>query len=258
MTINFHDDTNKQSYTTRKADDSWLELMEMIIDFKAAKRALDIGCGGGIYTKALADLGIPAVTGVDFSKTMIDGAKVNCRDYKQINFQVATAFETGLPSEQYDVILERALIHHLSDLKSCFKEAFRLLKPGGIFVIQDRTPFDCLLEGTSNHIRGYILSMFPQLVDLEIKRRHESNTILQKLKAANFVDLEEVKLWKTRKTYSSKKELLDDIRSRTGRSILHELNDQELEELIAFLDGKLVEKEIVEKDRWTFWKAIKK
>lgn len=75
--INFHDQTNKQSYTTRDADAGWLALMKKIIDTDNVKHAVDIGCGGGIYSKALADLRIPTVTGIDFSEAMIDGAKAN-------------------------------------------------------------------------------------------------------------------------------------------------------------------------------------
>lgn len=174
-----------------------------------------------------------------------------------MNFQVGNALETGLPSEKYDLALERALIHHLQDLGTCFTEAFRVLNGGGTFVVQDRTPADCLLEGNSTHIRGYIFSRFPRLKTIETQRRHESKTVLHELKAADFSDIEEIKLWEIRQIYSSKKELLCDIRSRTGRSLLHELNDQELEQLVQFINGKLDEKQIVEKDRWTIWKATK-
>ena len=255
MTINFHDENNKQSYTTRAADAGWLALLGKIIDPASIGHAADIGCGGGIYTKALADLKIPAVTGVDFSEAMIDAAKTNCGDYHQLNFQVGNALETGLSSGKPDLILERALIHHLQDLEACFTEAYRVLNHGGTFITQDRTPVDCLLEGTSIHIRGYILSKFPRLKTIETQRRHESETVSRELGAVGFSKIKEIKLWETKQVYSSKKELLDDIRSRTGRSILHELDNRELKELVDYMDGKLDEKEIIEKDRWTIWKA---
>lgn len=258
MTINFHDETNKRSYTTRNADAGWIDLMDKVISHRSIEHATDIGCGGGIYSKALADMGIPAVTGIDFSETMINGARENCRNYEQVNFQVGNALETGLPDEKFDLVVERALIHHLSDLQACFNEAFRVLKPGGTLFIQDRTPSDCLLQGTSNHIRGYIFSEFPRLIDIEIQRRYDSFNVLQELDTAGFAELEEFKLWETRKVYSRKKDLLSDLRSRTGRSILHELNDQELEKLVTFIDSKIENTELIEKDRWTVWKALKK
>lgn len=205
----------------------------------------------------MADLGIPAVTGVDFSEAMIDAAKMNCGDYHQLNFQVGNALETGLPSGKSDLILERALIYHLQDLSACFTEAYRVLNHGGTFIIQDRTPADCLLEGTSTHIRGYILSKFPRLKTIETRRRHEFETVLRELEAVGFSKIEVIKLWETRQVYSSKEELLRDIRSRTGRSILHELDDWELEGLVDYIDDKLDEKEIIEKDRWAIWKATK-
>ncbi|ASK60992.1 SAM-dependent methyltransferase [Virgibacillus phasianinus] len=257
MTINFHDQGNKHSYTNRRADGSWLALMRNTVNTAHINHAADIGCGGGIYSKALADLRIKSVTGVDFSKAMIDGARLNCRNYEQLNFQLGNANKTGLPSGKFDLILERALIHHLHDLKSCFNEAYRLLNDGGTFVVQDRTPKDCLLQGSSTHIRGYIFSKFPHLAELEIKRRHEGEVVKNNLQSAGFSNMEEMKLWETRRIYSSKRELLADIRSRNGRSILHELTNYELEELITFIDDKLDEKEIVEKDRWTVWKATK-
>ncbi|WP_430788021.1 class I SAM-dependent methyltransferase [Virgibacillus flavescens] len=258
MPMNFHNEQNKQSYTTRIADASWIELMNTLIEMKQVDHAADIGCGGGIYTKTLADLGIRSVTGIDFSEVMIESARMNCRNYNQVKFHVGSDSETGFPNNAVNLILERALIHHLTDLKPCFKEAFRILKTGGNLIIQDRTPSDCLLEGTNNHIRGYLFSVFPKLAAIETERRHNSKVVVQNLEDAGFKDIKSVNLWETRQLYPAKEELLKDIRSRTGRSILHELNDYELDLFINFLDEKLTDGGIIEKDRWTVWKAVKK
>lgn len=154
------------------------------------------------------------------------------------------------------MVIERALIHHLWDLHACFKEAHRLLKDGGVFIIQDRTPDDCLLEGDNTNIRGYLFELFPKLIDEEIKRRHSSQTVIEALQEAGFKKIEEVKLWETRKVYENKAQLLKDISERTGRSILYELDDKELSLLTDYVQKKVTkENNIVEKDRWTIWKA---
>ncbi len=65
-------------------------------------------------------------------------------------------------------------------------------------------------------------------------------------------------MWETRKVYDDKEQLLKDLSERIGRSILHELNDKELKLLINYIDESISTKcGIVEKDRWTIWKAVK-
>ncbi len=48
-----------------------------------------------------------------------------------------------------------------------------------------------------------------------------------------------VQLWETRQVYASREAFFNDIRSRKGRSILHELSDVELEDLISYMDERL-------------------
>lgn len=258
MGIDFHSEKNSRTYTTRKADHSWVEAINNLVPIKNISRALDIGCGGGIYSKALSDMGVTSVTGVDFSKTILAGAKENCKEYKNISFQLGSAFDTGLDSSSFHLLLERALIHHFEDLEACFKEAYRVLEDGGFYIVQDRTPEDCLLAGDESHIRGYFFELFPRLVEKETNRRHHSQIVIETLKETGFKDIEEVKLWEIRKVYDTKKQLLNDLRERTGRSILHELDDKELQELINHIDASLATTDnIIEKDRWTIWKAVK-
>jgi 2-polyprenyl-3-methyl-5-hydroxy-6-metoxy-1,4-benzoquinol methylase len=85
MTINFHDAQNKLTYTTRVADPSWIQLIKENVNF-FGKQALDIGCGGGIYTKSLVQLKAEHVTALDFSEKMLKGARENCKDYTNITF----------------------------------------------------------------------------------------------------------------------------------------------------------------------------
>ena len=65
-------------------------------------------------------------------------------------------------------------------------------------------------------------------------------------------------MWETRQIYKDVEELAQDILQRTGRSILHDLTDIELQELVATMRERLKDHqgEIVEQDRWTVWSAI--
>ncbi|WP_342721470.1 class I SAM-dependent methyltransferase [Sediminibacillus halophilus] len=150
------------------------------------------------------------------------------------------------------------MIHHLTDLDACFQEAYRILEPNGYFVVQDRTPEDCFQIGSEYHVRGYLFELFPRLQDIERKRRHSTQAVTSSLIDAGFHSIEEVKLWETRQEFDTKHQLLDDLRNRTGRSILHELNNQELKQLVNYVDQSLPSNQpIIEKDRWTIWKAVK-
>jgi ubiquinone/menaquinone biosynthesis C-methylase UbiE len=264
MPIDFHAPENRLSYASRTADASWRTAISDIIDVRG-KRVLDIGCGGGIYMKALAEMGAASVTGVDFSREMLQGARENCSGYANIDFVRGNALSTGLLAERYDLILERALIHHLAtdDLRTCFIEAFRLLRLGGMLIVQDRTPEDCLMAGSKTNIRGYFFARYPRLINLEVARRPESETVLQTLRQVGFSQVEERKLWETRAIYANLAALSADLLTRTGRSILHELTDEELQDFVTYItyieehvqgdDGA----EIVEQDCWTIWSARK-
>ncbi|MFG6115558.1 class I SAM-dependent methyltransferase [Halobacillus sp. MO56] len=258
MGIDFHSKKNRFTYTTRTADSSWKKTIKQLVPFENVSKAVDIGCGGGIYSKALAGMGVASVTGIDFSEEILEGATINCKDNKNISFRYGSAYDTGLHSNNFDLVLERALIHHLDELQNCFKEAYRILNDEGYYIVQDRTPDDCLLKGNDNHIRGYLFELFPRLIDKEVSRRYTSQFVLKTLKKVGFRKIEEVKVWETRKVYPTKNQLLKDLSERTGRSILQGLDDNELRIFINHVDKSLsYNKSIIEKDRWTIWKAIK-
>ena len=63
-------------------------------------------------------------------------------------------------------------------------------------------------------------------------------------------------LWEVRKVHEGREELRHDLTNRTGRSILHDLSDTELADLIRYIEKRLPEGPIVEKDRWTVWSAV--
>jgi ubiquinone/menaquinone biosynthesis C-methylase UbiE len=257
MTIDFHDEKNRRSYASRSASTGWMEAVCALVR-PEGKRVVDIGCGGGIYSRAWADLGASRVIGIDFSPVMLGAAEEHCRSYGSISFHLGDALETGLPDGCADFVFARALIHHLQNLPAFFAEAKRLLVPGGICIVQDRTPEDVRLPGSAGHIRGFFFDCFPRLLAVEEARRPSDAVVRGAMEGAGFVRIQSQPLWEVRREFETADELAADLAARTGRSILHELSDDELHHLIAYIMARIPrDQPITDADRWTIWTGEK-
>jgi hypothetical protein len=70
-----------------------------------------------------------------------------------------------------------------------------------------------------------------------------------------FGSVSTTELWEVRRRYADREDYLAEIAQRTGRSILHELNDDELDDLVDRLRERLPTGPLVEQDRWTVWRG---
>lgn len=257
MSINFHDENNKYTYAIRNAHISWAEMVKNITEIQN-KQIIDIGCGGGIYTKELALMGAKNVVGLDFSKEILQAAKENCNNFSNISFIHGDAHNIPYPNETFDIVISRAVIHHLQDIPTFLREASRILNKNGVLILQDRTIEDCTIPGSPEHIRGYFFSLFPKLIEIESKRRPKTNTIQTALQKHSLHVLPAQTQWEIRKIHDSVEALLQDLSPRTGRSILYELTDDELSQLLQHIQTALQNvSPIIERDRWTIWSAMK-
>jgi 2-polyprenyl-6-hydroxyphenyl methylase/3-demethylubiquinone-9 3-methyltransferase len=98
----------------------------------SGKRILDIGCGGGILSEAMARSGAE-VTGIDMAEVSLESAKMHLRlsgckvDYIQI-----TAEDLAAKRKNYfDVTVCMELLEHVPDPQSIFNACGMLVKPGG-------------------------------------------------------------------------------------------------------------------------------
>jgi len=95
-------------------------------------RVLDVGCGGGILTEALAQKGA-RVTGIDIARKALSVAELHLLESGLLVDYLETTVEQHAASgvEPYDVITCMEMLEHVPDPKSVVSSIASLLKPGG-------------------------------------------------------------------------------------------------------------------------------
>lgn len=108
-----------------------LEIALEVGEVDRASRVLDVGCGPGLLSTALAERA-GKVEGVDFSEKMIAAARKLAPELK---FQVANAEHLPYPESCFDVAICCNTAHHFARPRTVFTEILRVLKPGGRIVV---------------------------------------------------------------------------------------------------------------------------
>ncbi len=116
--------------------------MQAMVEFKD-KNVLDVGCGGGVLSEALAALGAQ-VTGLDLAAGSLQTAKLHLLESGlQVDYQnqdVAAFSEAN--QEQFDVVCCLEMLEHVPNPKNIIRDCLKALKPGGWLFLStlNRTP----------------------------------------------------------------------------------------------------------------------
>ena len=137
----------KHVFNPARVDYAKRKLFE---DFKinpSGKRALEVGCGGGILSEEIAGLGFDA-TGIDPSEPSLRVAA----DHAQagglnIRYLKGVGESLPFPAGSYDVVFCCDVLEHVRDLPKVVSEISRVLKAGGVFIYDtfNRTPISRLV-----------------------------------------------------------------------------------------------------------------
>ncbi|MFP7297838.1 demethylmenaquinone methyltransferase [Neobacillus niacini] len=108
------------------------------MNVKRGSKALDVCCGTGDWTIALAEAVGPSgeVTGLDFSQNMLNVGieKVKNLGLNQVNLIHGNAMELPFPDNSFDYVTIGFGLRNVPDYLQVLKEMNRVLKPGGIGV----------------------------------------------------------------------------------------------------------------------------
>jgi|TARA_Y100001970_G_scaffold166603_1_gene203782 2-polyprenyl-6-hydroxyphenyl methylase/3-demethylubiquinone-9 3-methyltransferase len=104
-------------------------------DCLAGLRILDVGCGGGLISEALAKRGA-TVTGVDASAMSIEVARRHAQQSGlSVDYRHCLAGQLLAEDERFDVVINAEVVEHVPDQAALINECARLVKPSGTLVL---------------------------------------------------------------------------------------------------------------------------
>lgn len=153
----------------------------------SGEKIVDLGCGTGYYLFLLSGLPVRLhLSGLDNDEEAIEEAKTLLRD-KNIKFVVGDLHKMPFKNDSFDKAVASEVLEHIENDMKVLKEAYRILKPGGLLVVSTPSknfpflwdPINWILQHLLNtHIKeGFwsgIWSGHLRLYDLkDLKRKFE-------------------------------------------------------------------------------------
>lgn len=158
---------------TRRADPRITRDFASFVGARRGGRFLDLACGTGNYTRALAKLG-GKWSGVDVSEVML--AQAECSD-PGIEWRLGNATDLPFEDATFDGVVCSLAIHHFPELRGPFREVWRVLGKG-TFVIFTAFP---------EQLRRYWLChYFPEMMHASAEKMPDESLVISVLKEAGF------------------------------------------------------------------------
>ena len=118
-----------------------------LLDDVRGKRVLVLGCGGGQDVVALEKMGAIAI-GIDQSRKQIEYAKQYAIRHASQNASFVEGSVEDLSrfdSESFEMAVSAHMLNYVERIEDALRETHRVLKPGGMFALSVRHPFDAAL-----------------------------------------------------------------------------------------------------------------
>jgi len=131
-----------------------------LASLKEGETVLDLGSGAGfdcfLAAKKVGESG--RVIGVDMTPEMLDKARENARKggYTNVEFRLGEIENLPVADNSVNAIISNCVINLAPDKKRVFKEAFRVLKPGGRLMVSDIVLTKALPDAIKNSIEAYV------------------------------------------------------------------------------------------------------
>ncbi len=153
-------------YGSVRKDDAETEVYRLIDVLGAGAKVLDLGCGVGVpIARALSETF--SVTGVDFSKEMINLSRVNA---PKATFIHADIMEVDLPASAFDAVVSFYTVFHIpkEHHKALFQRIHHWLKVGGYLLVtvseENQEPYTEEFHGVTMYWSNYGLHEYLRML----------------------------------------------------------------------------------------------
>lgn len=134
-------------------------------------KALDIACGDGYGTRLLAAHGLDMVGG-DIDAEVLVTARERAADIGNIQFRELNVMDLDIESESLDAVVSMETIEHVDD-DPYLSEIYRVLKPGGVFVLSTPQNSHGHIPINAEHLREYSLKDIVALCETKFRVARE-------------------------------------------------------------------------------------
>jgi arsenite methyltransferase len=145
-----------------------------VADLGEGETVLDLGSGGGIDVLLSARRVGPEgkAYGLDMTDEMLELARANQREtgLENVEFLKGTIEEVPLPDDSVDVIISNCVINLSGDKPAVFREAARVLRPGGRFAVTDVVADEDMDDATRRDLQQWTGCIAGALTDAEFRR----------------------------------------------------------------------------------------